>query len=197
MIAIVDYGLGNVLNVKRAIEYLDYDVILSRDLDVLSKADTLILPGVGHFKDAMQTIKSYHLDHYLKVTSQPIIGICLGMQLLYERSAEGEVEGLGLLPGQIFPINTSYTVPHLGWNTLQSPSEALNHDVYFVHSYQAPMDENVIAYASYGTDIPAIVQHQQYTGIQFHPEKSGNNGLIILKTALEGGFSNVKTMASH
>lgn len=189
MIAIVDYGLGNVLNVKRAVEHLGYDVVLTRDVDMLAQADTLILPGVGHFKDAMQTIQHYQLDAYLKTTTQPMIGICLGMQLMYEWSAEGNVAGLGLLKGRITPIDTSYTVPHLGWNTLHSHDTSLHKDVYFVHSYQAPMNDDVIAYAEYGPDIPGIVQHAQYIGIQFHPEKSGDGGLAILKQALQGGWS--------
>lgn len=188
MIVIVDYGLGNVLNVKRAIEHLGYEVCLTRNEALLKHADTLILPGVGHFKDAMATIEQHQLDYFLKTTTQPIIGICLGMQLLYDWSAEGNVKGLGRIPGNIKAIQTSYTVPHLGWNTLHSHLEALHQDVYFIHSYQAPMTDDVIAYADYGTAIPAIVQYQHYIGIQFHPEKSGDDGLTILKQALEGGW---------
>lgn len=188
MIAIVDYGLGNVLNVKRAIEHLGYEVCLTRDEALLKHADTLILPGVGHFKDAMATIEQHQLDYFLKTTTQPIIGICLGMQLLYDWSAEGNVKGLGRIPGNIKAIQTSYTIPHLGWNTLHSHLEALHQGVYFIHSYQAPMTDDVIAYADYGTAIPAIVQYQHYIGIQFHPEKSGDDGLTILKQALEGGW---------
>lgn len=188
MIGIVDYGLGNVLNVQRAVKHLGYDVVLSKDTDVLAQADTLILPGVGHFKTAMTKINDYQLYDFLTQTTQPMIGICLGMQLLYESSEEGNAKGLGLMPGRIVQINTPYTVPHLGWNMLLGSHPELNHDVYFVHSFQAPMTEHVVAYASYGTNIPAIVQYQQYIGIQFHPEKSGDKGLAILQQALEGGF---------
>ncbi|WP_105995365.1 imidazole glycerol phosphate synthase subunit HisH [Staphylococcus agnetis] len=197
MIAIVDYGLGNVLNVKRAIEHLGYEVCLTRDVSLLKQADVLILPGVGHFKDAMTTIQRHQLDYFLKTTTQPIIGICLGMQLLYDWSAEGHINGLGLIPGKIEAIQTPYTVPHLGWNTLRSSFEGFHQDVYFIHSFQAPMTDSVIAYADYGAQIPAIVQHQHYIGIQFHPEKSGDDGLNILKQALEGGWKYDKTMARH
>lgn len=189
MIAIVDYGLGNVLNVKRAVEHLGYDVVLTRDVTILEQAETLILPGVGHFKDAMKTMERLQLDHFLKMTPQPIIGICLGMQLLYDWSAEGDVRGLGRIPGKIEAIQTPYTVPHLGWNNLYSDDSTLKEDVYFIHSYQAPMTDVVVAYADYGTAIPAIIQQGTTMGIQFHPEKSGDAGLAILKQALKGGWT--------
>lgn len=188
MIVIVDYGLGNIHNVKRAVEHLGYEVVLSRDPATIHAADQLILPGVGHFKDAMTAIRQYDLDQILQQYDKPIIGICLGMQLMYEASEEGHVSGLGLLKGRITEIQTPYTVPHLGWNNLISSKADLTQDVYFVHSYQAPMNEDVIAYAEYGTDIPGIVQHESYIGIQFHPEKSGESGLNILAQALKGGW---------
>lgn len=188
MIVIVDYGLGNIHNVKRAVEFLGYDVVLSRDPETIQAADQLILPGVGHFKDAMTAIRHYQLDTLLQQCKQPMIGICLGMQLMYEGSEEGHVAGLGLLKGHITEIQTPYTVPHLGWNNLIANYTELKHDVYFVHSYQAPMNDDVIAYAEYGTDIPGIVQNGRYIGIQFHPEKSGQIGLDILAQALKGGW---------
>lgn len=188
MIVIVDYGLGNIHNVKRAVEHLGYDVVLSRDPDTIQSADQLILPGVGHFKDAMTAIRQYDLDTLLQQYDKPIVGICLGMQLMYEGSEEGHETGLGLLKGHITEIQTPYTVPHLGWNNLIAPNADLTHDVYFVHSYQAPMNDDVVAYADYGTRIPGIVQHGRYIGIQFHPEKSGEIGLQILSQALKGGW---------
>ena len=108
--------------------------------------------------------------------------------MLYEHSAEGDVEGLQLFPGNIIPIQTPYPVPHLGWNNLISNYTTLTQDVYFVHSYQAEMSDHVVAYADYGTLIPAIVQYKNFIGIQFHPEKSGEDGLAILNQALKGGF---------
>ncbi|UXR78229.1 MULTISPECIES: imidazole glycerol phosphate synthase subunit HisH [unclassified Staphylococcus] len=188
MIVIVDYGLGNIHNVKRAVAHLGYEVVLSRDPTTIQAADQLILPGVGHFKDAMTAIRQYELDQVLQQYDKPIIGICLGMQLMYEEGEEGHVSGLGLLKGRITEIQTPYTVPHLGWNNLISSKTDLTQDVYFVHSYQAPMNEDVVAYAEYGTDIPGIVQNGRYIGIQFHPEKSGESGLDILAQTLKGGW---------
>ncbi|WP_436854482.1 imidazole glycerol phosphate synthase subunit HisH [Staphylococcus caeli] len=189
MIAIIDYGLGNIKNVQRAVQYLGYESKLTDKQSDIEQADIIILPGVGHFKDAMTAIQTRHLDVILRnVKDKPIIGICLGMQLLYDWSAEGNVEGLKLFPGNIIPIETPYPVPHLGWNNLISEDKSLSQDVYFVHSYQAEMSEHVIAYAEYGIQIPAIVQFKHYIGIQFHPEKSGDDGLAILNQALKGGF---------
>lgn len=191
MIAVIDYGLGNIKNIQRAINRLGFNAILTDSPNDIKAADIIILPGVGHFKDAMQAIKKRGLKSTLKtITNKPIIGICLGMQLLYEHSAEGDVDGLQLFPGNIIPIQTSYPVPHLGWNNLISNLTELTQDVYFVHSYQAEMSEHVVAYADYGTLIPAIVQYKNLIGIQFHPEKSGEDGLAILNQALKGGFLN-------
>lgn len=151
MIVIVDYGLGNISNVKRAIEHLGYEVVVSNTSKIIDQAETIILPGVGHFKDAMSEIKRLNLNAILaKNTDKKMIGICLGMQLMYEHSDEGDASGLGFIPGNISRIQTEYPVPHLGWNNLVSKHPMLNQDVYFVHSYQAPMSENVIAYAQYG-----------------------------------------------
>ncbi|SCT98331.1 imidazole glycerol phosphate synthase subunit HisH [Staphylococcus xylosus] len=198
MIALIDYGLGNIKNVQRAINHLGYESKLTDDPKDIEAADMIILPGVGHFKDAMQAIQSRGLVEVLQsVTNKPVIGICLGMQLLYEWSAEGDVSGLKLIPGRIIPIETPYPVPHLGWNNLISNQPALSQDVYFVHSYQAEMSKYVVAFAEYGTQVPAIVQFKNYIGIQFHPEKSGDDGLAILNQALKGGFLNDQTMASY
>ncbi|MGD6886377.1 imidazole glycerol phosphate synthase subunit HisH [Staphylococcus shinii] len=198
MIAIIDYGLGNIKNVQRAINHLGYESKLTDNPKDIEAADMVILPGVGHFKDAMRAIHSRGLVEFLQsVTNKPVIGICLGMQLLYEWSAEGDVFGLKLIPGRILPIETPYPVPHLGWNNLISNQSTLSQDVYFVHSYQAQMSEYVVAFAEYGTQVPAIVQFKNYIGIQFHPEKSGDDGLAILNQALKGGFLNDQTMASY
>lgn len=189
MIAIIDYGLGNISNLTRAIKFLGYEVILTCDEEEMKKADAIVLPGVGHFKDAMSSIREKELDCLLqKINNKTTIGICLGMQLLFQHSAEGDVDGLGFIPGNIIPIQTLYPVPHLGWNQLNSSHPLLQTDVYFVHSYQAEMSEFVVAYANYGIQIPSVVQYHNYIGIQFHPEKSGEHGLAILNQALKGGF---------
>lgn len=198
MIAIIDYGLGNVKNVQRAVQYLGYDAILTDKYNEIANADVVILPGVGHFKDAMQAINERGLANIItSITDKPVIGICLGMQLFYRWSAEGDVEGLNIFPGNIIPIQSPYPVPHLGWNNLISKHPLSLHDVYFVHAYQAEMSQHVVAYTEYGTKIPAIVQYQNYIGIQFHPEKSGDDGLAILNQALKGGFQDDQTMASN
>lgn len=198
MIAIIDYGLGNVKNVQRAVQYLGYDAILTDKYNEIANADVVILPGVGHFKDAMQAINERGLANIItSITDKPVIGICLGMQLFYRWSAEGDVEGLNIFPGNIIPIQSPYPVPHLGWNNLISKHPLLLHDVYFVHAYQAEMSQHVVAYTEYGTKIPAIVQYQNYIGIQLHPEKSGDDGLAILNQALKGGFQDDQTMASN
>lgn len=192
MIAIVDYGLGNIKNVSRAIDYLGFEWTLTSDPSVIKASDCIVLPGVGHFNDAMRAINETDLLTTLsQITDKPMIGICLGMQLLYEYSEEGQCKGLGYIPGNIELIKTKLPIPHLGWNTLHGIKTLPNNDVYFVHSYQAPMDEHVVAYAEYGSQkIPAIVQYQNVIGIQFHPEKSDKYGLEILSKALKGGFLN-------
>lgn len=151
MIVIVDYGLGNISNVKRAIEYLGYEVVVSNKQNIIDQAETIILPGVGHFKDAMSEIKRLNLDAILaKNTDKKMIGICLGMQLMYEHSDEGDASGLGFIQGNISRIQTEYPVPHLGWNNLVSKHPMLNQDVYFVHSYQAPMSKMSLHMRSMG-----------------------------------------------
>lgn len=190
MIAIVDYGLGNIANLMNAIHFLGYETILTHDEEELRKADIIVLPGVGHFRDAMERIAARNLQGILTELkdTKPFIGICLGMQLLFEHSEEGDVDGLGFLPGEVKYIVSDFPVPHLGWNNLHSNYPGLNGDVYFIHSYKVVTDENVVATADYGQEIVAIVQKDNIIGIQFHPEKSGDYGLKILNQALQGGW---------
>lgn len=190
MIAIVDYGLGNIANLTNAIKFLGYEVELTKDAERLRKASHIVLPGVGHFKDAMNQIRQQDLIPLLNELQQthPMIGICLGMQLLFEHSEEGDAEGLSYLPGKVEMIHSKFPVPHLGWNQLDSKNPLLQQDVYFIHSYKVVTDENVVASADYGQEITAIVQKDRLIGIQFHPEKSGDAGLKILDQALKGGF---------
>lgn len=192
MIAIIDYGLGNIKNIKRALTKLGYDSILTRDESTILNSTHVILPGVGHFKDAMKQLKLIGLDKiiYKIKDTHSIVGICLGMQLLFDYSEEGATKGLGLIKGNIIHINTNYPVPHLGWNTLKSRHHLLTKDVYFIHSFHVTTTAPIIATADYGIPITAIVQQKNIIGIQFHPEKSGDYGLEILNQALKEGFLN-------
>lgn len=190
MIAVVDYGIGNIQNVLNALKTLGYEAKLTRLEEDFETATHIILPGVGHFKDAMQQLNAYSLVPILTTykDKKPFIGICLGMQLLYDFSEEGNTTGLAFIPGTVTHIKSDLPVPHLGWNNLMSQHSLLNEDVYFIHSFIAPMADNIIAIADYGQVIPAIVQQNNLIGIQFHPEKSGEYGLKILQQALNGGF---------
>lgn len=191
MIGIVDYSLGNIQNIKNALEKLGYSYILSSKHSDLLNCDAVILPGVGHFDSAMQTIEALEIkEELLEIAkSKRVVGICLGMQLLFESSEEGDAPGLGLLKGHVRKIKTPHIIPHLGWNTLNSNHGTLEgRNVYFIHSYMVEDSEDIIATSGYGVEVSAIAQKNNIIGIQFHPEKSGDAGLEILKQAIEGGF---------
>ena len=201
MIAIIDYGVGNLFSLKCSFASVGADVIVTGDRDVIRKADKLILPGVGAFEDAAAKLFSSGLHIVIKERVEacvPLLGICLGMQMLFEKSYEyGEHNGLGLIKGSIVPLQGSIpatlNIPHIGWNALDikksSPILKYINDgdcVYFVHSYYAvDCDENVCATAEYGTDVTACVQYKNVFGCQFHPEKSGAVGLDILRAFCE------------
>ena len=200
MIAIIDYDAGNLKSVEKALLYLGEECVVTRDRNELLKADKVILPGVGAFGDAMEKLNKFGLVeviHEIVKENKPFLGICLGLQLMFESSEEGPgVKGLGLLPGKIvkFPEKDGYKIPHMGWNnlTVLNPckiTEGLKEDayVYFVHSfYAAECDDVVIATAEYGAQLTAAVARGNVMGCQFHPEKSGTVGLTILKTFCEG-----------
>lgn len=196
MTVIIDYDAGNIKSVEKALISLGEEVIISRDKDVILAADRVILPGVGAFGDAMAKIRAYGLEEVIwKVVNQktPFLGICLGLQLLFERSDESDgVKGLGLLKGEILriPDTPGIKVPHIGWNSLKYPNKGkLFKDlpeesyVYFVHSYylKATEEEIVTATTEYGTLIHASVEKDNIFACQFHPEKSSDVGLVILK----------------
>ncbi|GAA0321007.1 imidazole glycerol phosphate synthase subunit HisH [Oceanobacillus sp. FSL W7-1293] len=193
MIAIIDYGAGNIKSLQFALDKLGKTSKLTMDPEEIHQADSIILPGVGAFKDAMEALQRYKLDTILKeeaANGKPILGICLGMQLFYEFSEEnGGCTGLGLLSGSVKRISDKVKVPHMGWNTLQSnqPQSLLNQlgenpYVYFVHSYAIDEleEKTLVASADYGGRVPAIVQDKNITGMQFHPEKSGDIGIALL-----------------
>ena len=202
MIAIIDYGVGNIFSLYSSFQKIGADVCLTSDKEVIKKADKLILPGVGAFKDAVLKLREsglYEIVIEESKAGKPLLGICLGMQLLFEKSFEyGEHEGLGLIKGSIIPIEldvpSSYKIPHIGWNSLHFNGKKneifkyLNEcdHVYFVHSYYGTdCDDNVIATTEYGKELTAAVADKNVYGVQFHPEKSGETGLKILKAFCE------------
>ena len=200
MIAIIDYDAGNLRSVENALLFLGETPVITRDRNNLLKADKIILPGVGSFGDAMGRLQRYGMADIIRESAKkgtPFLGICLGLQLLFNSSQESPgVAGLGLLQGQILKIPDSkgLKIPHMGWNSLEvAPGSALFKGiatgayVYFVHSYylQAENEEIVAASAEYGVHIHAAVERGNIFGCQFHPEKSGQEGLAILKNFIE------------
>ena len=201
MIAIIDYGVGNLFSLVSSLKAIGQDAIITGDADTIKKADKLILPGVGAFGDAAEKLKTSGLFGLIIEQAndgKPLMGICLGMQLLFEKSFEyGEYEGLGLIDGKVVAMQgtlpENLKIPHIGWNALhfknQSPIFEYINDgdcVYFVHSFYAETDvKNLIATTEYGKEITAAVQKGNVYGCQFHPEKSGNVGLNILKAFCE------------
>ena len=196
MIAIIDYDAGNIKSVEKALPYLGEEAVITRDRDEILKSDKVILPGVGAFGDAMEKLKQYGLEetiHEVVDRQIPFLGICLGLQLMFESSEEAPgVEGLGLLPGKILkiPKKDGIKIPHMGWNDLSIKKDARlfagleEHPyVYFVHSYYLQADDPSIVAATteYGVTIHASVEKDNIFACQFHPEKSSMVGLQILK----------------
>ena len=193
LLSVIDYGVGNLFSVKNALDYIGVPSKITNEKSDLISADAIILPGVGAFPDAMNRLKETGLDKVITEMSskKPLLGICLGMQMLFEKSYEFcECEGLGLIPGEVILINAEgLKIPHMGWNSLKfvnsSPIlDGINEGeyVYFVHSYRAKTsNENINAYCEYGENIPALVSCGNVFGTQFHPEKSGEVGLTMLK----------------
>ena len=196
MIAIIDYDAGNMKSVEKALAFLGADYVVTRDPALLEKADKLILPGVGAFGDAMKALDGFGLTDVIKnlvKNGKPILGICLGMQLLFDESEESpNVRGLSLLPGKIVRFSSEYglKIPQIGWNSLDFPKktklfEGINTGsyVYFVHSYylKAEKEEVVAATCEYGNFVHAAVEWENIYGCQLHPEKSSDVGLKILK----------------
>ena len=204
MIAIVDYSVGNLFSLSSSLKMVGADTVVTGDAEVIRKADKIILPGVGAFSDAIRKLKATGLDKVIveeAKNGKPLLGICLGMQMLFEKSYEyGEYEGLGLIPGVVKPIKPviaeGLKVPHIGWNGLIFPKDKpksklfkyLNEGdhMYFVHSYYATnCEEFVTSVAEYGGILTASAECGNVYGMQFHPEKSGEKGLSILKAFCE------------
>ena len=200
MIAIIDYDAGNIKSVEKALLHLGEEVVITRDREQILNSDKVILPGVGAFGDAMEKIHSYGLDKVIyEVVDKkiPFLGICLGLQLLFEKSDETTgIKGLGILPGEVLriPDKEGLKIPHMGWNSIKIKEGAklfkdIPQDsyVYFVHSYylKAGREEDVTATTEYSTLIHASVEHDNVFACQFHPEKSSEVGLKILKNFVE------------
>ena len=194
MIAIIDYGAGNLFSVKNALDYLHIETMITANPADLDAADGLILPGVGAFRDAMTMLNNSGFTEAIKqqtAAGKPLLGICLGMQMLVEKGYEfGETDGLGLIPGCVQLIDGGgLKIPHMGWNDLTvlhdcALSEGVQDGdyVYFVHSYRAETNDDYIScYTTYNEKIPGLVFHNNIYGAQFHPEKSGQVGMTILK----------------
>jgi glutamine amidotransferase len=194
MIAIIKYKAGNTASVSNALERLGADFYLAETPDELEKAEGIIFPGVGHAGSAMKSLQDQGVSEWLKSTNKPVLGICVGMQLLYETSTEGNTVGLGVIPGALEKFDeTRAKVPHMGWNRINTNGQnhpilknlSSKHYLYFVHSYYAPVTSETLASCEYINDFTAIVAKDNFVGVQFHPEKSGNVGSMVLQNFLD------------
>ncbi len=201
MLAIIDYGVGNLFSLKCSLNKIGVKAVVTNDIDVIKSADRIILPGVGAFGDAARKLQESGLVPVIKeevLNGKPLMGICLGMQLLFEKGYEyGEHEGLGLINGDVVPlqgkIDSDLQIPHMGWNALDFKADSplfkyINNGdfVYFVHSYYATdCTENTLATSEYSIPVTACVGKNNVYGCQFHPEKSGETGLAILRAFCE------------
>jgi glutamine amidotransferase len=194
MTAIIDYGAGNTKSVINLLDRMQETYVLSDQADIILSADRIILPGVGHACAAMDMLRERDLVSVLKQFSRPILGICLGMQLFFDYSEEGETECLGLIDGSVrrFPVNTVQKVPHMGWNTIAIDKgcplfkKLDNHaHFYFVHSYYADSSPNTIATCEHIITFSAAVFSKNIYGVQFHPEKSGSAGEQLIRNFIE------------
>ena len=192
MIAIINYKAGNLASVSNALQRLSAEFVVTNDPNQLEASRAVIFPGVGHADSAMESLKKTGMDRWLKQTDKPVLGICLGMQLFYESSEEGDTEALGIVPGRLKKFDASKNkVPHMGWNTFTAIKKhpllqdiSTDHFFYYVHSYYAPVNEFTVAECRYITDFASVVSHENFFGVQFHPEKSGEVGSRLLQNFL-------------
>lgn len=187
-VAIINYGAGNVRSVQFVLNRLGVDAVVTADADVISQADRVIFPGVGHARPAMEQLQAAGLDKLLPSLKQPLLGICLGMQLMCGHNEEGELDGLGIFDAPVVRFSNQVRVPQMGWNQLQAAkgfaASQQGEYVYFVHSYYVPPCQETVAVAQYGVEFSAVLQKDNFMACQFHPEKSGPVGERLLNTFL-------------
>lgn len=194
-IAIIDYEAGNKRSVLNATRKIGFDAEVTSNIDRLSQVDKIIFPGVGQAKFAMESLRSVRLDSFLKNTNIPLLGICLGMQLMGQHHSEGGVQGLGMINEDVRPFETALKIPHLGWNKIKlmdqsKPSplfDQIRKDAYFyfIHSFYMPVGSHTTAVCSYDQTFSAAIQYKNIYATQFHPEKSGEAGLQLIKNFIE------------
>lgn len=187
-VVIINYGAGNVRSVMFALERLGVEYILTDDVKIIQNAPKVIFPGVGHAKPAMDALKAKGLDTVIKNLKQPVLGVCLGMQLMCSKSEEGNTEGLGIFDAEVVLFKNTPKVPHMGWNKLENGKsilDGIDEDVYFVHSYFVPESKDTMAICNFGSDFSAALQKDNFYGCQFHPEKSGEVGERILNNFIQ------------
>lgn len=189
-IVIINYGAGNIQSIKFAIKRLGFDAVLSSDAEEIKNADKVIFPGVGEASSAMKMLLNSGLDSIIPTLKQPVLGICLGMQLMCNSSEEGDTVGLGIFDVDVVKFDNAVKVPQIGWNKIENLTSALFTDVpedyiYLVHSFYAPLCKETIAQCSYGINYSAALQKDNFYGTQFHPEKSSDVGEKILENFLK------------
>lgn len=194
-VAIFDYGAGNIFSLKNSLEKNDAQVDVITSFDNVNSYDGLLLPGVGNFDPAIKSIRDYSKTEFVDFVrdSMPVLGICLGMEMFFEKSQEGREKGLAVIDGEVISLPEKFKIPHMGWNELEMERSSKLLEgiadgswVYYVHSYMAkPKDENiVVADSDYGIRVPAVIEFKNFFGTQFHPEKSGNVGSQMISNFL-------------
>ncbi|GAA3508069.1 imidazole glycerol phosphate synthase subunit HisH [Aquimarina addita] len=190
-IVIINYGAGNIQSIKFAIQRLGYEAVLSHNPEEIRAADKVIFPGVGEASSAMRKLRASGLDILVPQLKQPVLGICLGMQLMCSHTEEGDTEGLGIFDVDVVRFSNQVKVPQIGWNQIESLNSPLFEGVdekeyiYLVHSYYAPVTKNTVAQSTYGVTYATALQKDNFYGTQFHPEKSSATGSKILKNFLD------------
>jgi imidazole glycerol-phosphate synthase subunit HisH len=187
-IVIIDYGAGNVTSVKNSFERLHVSTILSKNPEEIQSADKVIFPGQGEAKHAMQQLEKHNLIEVIKNLTQPVLGICVGMQLLCNHSEERHTKGLGIIPVEVKKFTISKTIPHMGWNKICTSNQFIKefdqHFFYFAHSYFVPINQHTTASCQHEIEFSAIIEKDNFMGCQFHPEKSSEIGSQFIKTFL-------------